>query len=124
MARWWVICLCAEWCGVCREYRPGFDALAKRMPDLASAWIDVEDHADLMGDTDVETFPTLLIGEGAEVRFFGPMAPHIGVLERLVDSLQEVTSPRKSLGLSHEALLLRIQSLVSSPYIAQNPIGG
>ena len=23
-----VYCLCAEWCGTCREYRPGFQALA------------------------------------------------------------------------------------------------
>ncbi len=27
---WWVVCLCAGWCGVCRDYRSGFDAMAQR----------------------------------------------------------------------------------------------
>ena len=27
--QWWVVCLCAGWCGVCREYRSGFEALAQ-----------------------------------------------------------------------------------------------
>ena len=25
---WWVVCLCADWCGTCRDYRALFDALA------------------------------------------------------------------------------------------------
>ncbi len=108
MARWWVVCLCAEWCGVCREYRTAWQALAARRPDAAWRWIDVEDDADLVGDLEVETFPTLLIGEGATVRFLGPLAPHIGVLERLLDSLADAATPG---GVAeHAALLARIQS--------------
>jgi hypothetical protein len=37
-------------------------------PTLAGVrweWLDVEDREDLVDDVDVETFPTLLIGQGA-----------------------------------------------------------
>ena len=26
---WWAVCLCAGWCGTCRDYRALFDALAQ-----------------------------------------------------------------------------------------------
>ena len=26
---WWVVCLCAAWCGVCREWQPTFAAQAR-----------------------------------------------------------------------------------------------
>ena len=61
-----IACLCAEWCGSCREYRAVFDATdasgAGTSAD-ARAWIDVEDHAEVLGDLEIETFPTLLSGE-------------------------------------------------------------
>jgi thioredoxin 1 len=76
-----VYCLCADWCGVCREYRPLFEALAREHPGVHFESIDIEDQADLMGDVDVETFPTLLIAEGAEPRFFGPVLPRADTLK-------------------------------------------
>ena len=86
---WWVICLCAGWCGVCREYRPLFEQLAAAHPETRFAWVDVEDEDALVGDLDVETFPTLLIADGRHARFLGPLVPQAGVLERLVVSLRE-----------------------------------
>lgn len=80
-----VACLCAEWCGACREYREVFERLAREAPDARFAWIDIEDHPEVMGDLDVETFPTLLIAEDARVAFFGPVAPHANVLAALVE---------------------------------------
>ena len=74
-ARRLVACLCAEWCGVCREVRPLFDRLAQVHPSMRFQWIDIEDEAELMGDVDVETFPTLLIVDGGEPTFFGPVLP-------------------------------------------------
>ena len=68
-------CLCAEWCGVCRDVRPLFDRLAKDHPALRFEWIDIEDEAELMGDVDVETFPTLLIADDGVPSFFGPVLP-------------------------------------------------
>ena len=87
-APWWVVCLCADWCGTCREYRPLFDSLAREHPQMRFVWVDVEDASDIAGDLDVETFPTLLIADGATARFLGPLLPQAPVLARLLASLR------------------------------------
>ena len=84
---WWVVCFCAQWCGVCREFRTAFDTLARERPQLRLAWVDVEDDEEVVGDLDVETFPTVLVAEGGQVRFFGPVQPQTGMLARLIDGL-------------------------------------
>ena len=83
-----MVCLCAEWCGACREYRPLFEAVAQAHPGLRFAWVDIEDHADLTDDFDVETFPTLLIAGRAGPHFLGPLLPHAETLSRLLGALQ------------------------------------
>ena len=85
---WWVVCLCADWCGTCRDYRALFDALARAHPGVRFVWVDIEDEADVAGDLDVETFPTLLVADGQTARFLGPLLPQAAVLSRLIDSLQ------------------------------------
>lgn len=82
-----VACLCADWCGTCREYLPKFQALAERLPEHVFVWLDVEDHAELMGDEDIEDFPTLLVQDATGIRFYGTMLPHIGHLEKLLATL-------------------------------------
>jgi thiol-disulfide isomerase/thioredoxin len=80
-----VSCLCAAWCGSCRDYRATFDALAAQFADRADfAWIDVEDEADALGDLDIENFPTLLIAEGETLRFLGVVTPQPRTAERLI----------------------------------------
>ncbi|MDM0012862.1 thioredoxin family protein [Variovorax sp. J22P168] len=86
--RLWVACLCAEWCGACREYRPLFEQVARAHPQLRFAWVDIEDHAEIADDFDVETFPTLLIAGADGTRFLGPLLPHAETLSRLLDALQ------------------------------------
>lgn len=86
--RLWVACLCAEWCGACREYRPLFEQVAQAHPQFRFAWVDIEDHADIADDFDVETFPTLLIAGAGGTRFLGPLLPHAETLARLLDALQ------------------------------------
>ncbi|MBP7566094.1 MAG: thioredoxin family protein [Burkholderiaceae bacterium] len=84
-----IACLCAEWCGTCRDWRALFDEVTARHPRARVRWIDIEDEADLVGDIDVETFPTVLVVDGGErVRFFGPLLPHAQTLARLLDSLE------------------------------------
>jgi thiol-disulfide isomerase/thioredoxin len=83
---WIVACLCAAWCGTCESYRATFDELAARHPDKFFLWIDIEDQADVVGDLDVENFPTLLIQHHDLVAFFGTMLPDVGVAHRLVQS--------------------------------------
>jgi thioredoxin 1 len=82
-----VACLCAEWCGTCREYREAFDTLADRHPDICFAWIDIETHADRFDDLDVENFPTILIEDGTTTRFFGTVLPQASIVERMLVDL-------------------------------------
>ena len=84
----WVVCLCAEWCGACREYRPLFEQVARAHPRLRFAWVDIEDHADLADAFDVETFPTLLVAGAGGTHFLGPLLPHAATLSRLLGALQ------------------------------------
>ncbi|ART48644.1 thioredoxin family protein [Acidovorax carolinensis] len=85
---WWAVCLCANWCGTCRDYRPLFDELARAHPGVRFEWVDIEDEAEIAGDLDVETFPTLLIADGRRALFLGPLLPQAPVLARLLTSLQ------------------------------------
>lgn len=87
-----VVCLCAEWCGVCREYRPRFQQLQDRFPGMKFLWVDVEDEADLLHPLDVENFPTLLLAVGDQPLFFGTLTPQIETLERLIRSHLEDAS--------------------------------
>lgn len=88
---WTVACLCAAWCGTCSSYRDTFEALAQRHPDKHFVWIDIEDQADLVGDLDVENFPTLLLQRGDTVAFFGTTVPDGAVADRLVQAQAEQT---------------------------------
>ncbi|MDL2356153.1 MAG: thioredoxin family protein [Pseudomonadota bacterium] len=84
--RWTVACLCAGWCGTCATYRATFEQMAARHPDLHFIWIDIEDQADVVGDLDVENFPTLLIQRADTVAFFGTVLPDQALAERLLAS--------------------------------------
>lgn len=84
----WVICLCADWCGLCRDYQGVFAQMAARYPSFKFAWLDIEDQAALVGDMDVETFPTVLLADAEGTRFFGPLTPQAQTLSRLLDSLE------------------------------------
>lgn len=104
----WVVCLCAEWCGACREYRPLLARVAEAHPQLRFAWVDIEDHADIADPFDVETFPTLLVAGQDGTRFLGPLLPHAETLSRLLVALQ---SPKPS---SHEVDVM-LAALHSNP---------
>ena len=80
-----VLCLCAGWCGVCRDYRATFDAAGQAVGDRGGfRWFDIEDNAALLDDVDVENFPTVLIARGGTPLFFGPITPQPATLARLV----------------------------------------
>ena len=79
-----VVCLCADWCGTCRDYRPHFDALAGEFSDGRFVWYDIEDDAERVGHIDVETFPTLLIERAGHVVYLGPVLPDAGHARRLI----------------------------------------
>ncbi|MBL8367416.1 MAG: thiol reductase thioredoxin [Candidatus Accumulibacter sp.] len=92
LAEFVIVCLCAEWCGVCREYREGFAALARQFPEAGFHWLDIEEHADNLGDIDVENFPTLLIKRRNLVLFYGIMLPTPSHLKRTLEAFLEQSS--------------------------------
>lgn len=79
-----VVCLCAQWCGVCRDYAASFAQVQAQFPKARFLWIDIEDEADLLHPLDIEDFPTLLIAVGSVPRFYGPQTPQPETLARLV----------------------------------------
>jgi thioredoxin 1 len=83
---WIVACLCAAWCGTCASYRGVFEDMAARHPDMHFVWIDIEDQADVVGDLDVDNFPTLLIQRDEVVAFFGTVLPDPALAERLLQA--------------------------------------
>ncbi len=102
-----VICLCAAWCGTCREFRPAFDALRARLPAARFEWIDVEDQADRVGDLDIDDFPMVAIARAGAPVFFGSMRPSLGVLQRAVE---QAVDPRRDMPIQAEqrALVRRL----------------
>lgn len=84
---WLVVCLCAAWCGVCKQYQQPFTELAAQFPQMRFVWLDVEDREDVAGDMDIETFPSLLIAQGNQAKFLGPVLPQTQVLARMLQSL-------------------------------------
>lgn len=68
----WVICLCAQWCHLCRDLLPGFAALNTSRPGIHWRWIDIEDDEPLVGDVEIDTFPTYLIADRSGVLLFAP----------------------------------------------------
>lgn len=105
-----VVCLCAEWCGVCCEYRSRFEQIQAKFPQAQFLWLDVEDEADLLHPIDVEDFPTLLLVAGTEPRFFGPVTPQAEMLERLIRSKIEDPAAPALTNQTVGDLVLRIRS--------------
>ncbi|MBQ0960997.1 thioredoxin family protein [Ideonella sp. 4Y11] len=93
-----VACLCAGWCTTCDAYRATFDALAARHPLADFVWVDIEDHADALEDDaghapDIQNFPTLLLLQDGQPRFFGTVLPHAAVVERLLAEAARAALP-------------------------------
>jgi thioredoxin 1 len=82
-----VVCLCAAWCGTCGEYEALFKGLQQVLPGHRYRWIDIEDESDLVGDIDIETFPTLMVARQGQVLFAGPVLPRLADAQRLVEVL-------------------------------------
>lgn len=68
------------------------DEIAQKYPHSRFVWIDVEDRADLVGDLDIETFPTLLVGNDQGLNFLGAVTPQPEVLSRLLYSLLQANA--------------------------------
>src|SRR3974390_2949902 len=82
-----VVCLCAAWCDTCEEFRGTFEHLSGADPGSAYLWIDIEDDSALIGDLDIENFPTLAVFRGAAPLFYGVTMPQEPVVARTLAAL-------------------------------------
>lgn len=81
-----VVVLCAAWCDTCREFRAAFERLAAEWPAARFVWLDIEDDAEVVGDIEVESFPTLVVYRDGRPVHFGVSLPHHGVVHRLISA--------------------------------------
>lgn len=82
-----IACLCARWCGSCRDYTEIFNALKQALPQHDWRWIDIEDESDLVDELDIENFPTLMIAQDKAVLFGGAVMPRLNDALRLIEAL-------------------------------------
>ncbi|MGH8676433.1 MAG: thioredoxin family protein [Burkholderiales bacterium] len=82
-----VVCLCAAWCKACTEFRGTFDKLAQSQQGAGFVWLDVEDDSALVGDIEIENFPTLAVFRGNQPLFYGVTMPQEGVVAYTLASL-------------------------------------
>ena len=103
-----VACLCADWCGACREYQPKFEQLRAAFPGVQFVWVDVEDESDLVDPIEVESFPTLLMANRERTLFFGTVMPHVETLQRLIETQFAPSAPSQPQRPMVEALAQRL----------------
>lgn len=63
------------WCERCRALRPHFDAAARVAGSDIWVWLDIEDHAEFIGDGVPPDLPWLLVQRGRLVLFEGRVEP-------------------------------------------------
>ncbi|PAT33448.1 thiol reductase thioredoxin [Vandammella animalimorsus] len=93
-----LIGLCAAWCGVCRQFEPIFAQLRRSHPQVHITWLDVEEPAvsDALGELDIDTFPTIALGRGQQLLFWGSIVPQVAVLTRLLQEGAAMGGPHAS----------------------------
>ncbi|MDR7378208.1 thiol-disulfide isomerase/thioredoxin [Rhodoferax ferrireducens] len=106
----WVACLCADWCGSCRDYQERFEQVGRSFPGAEFVWVDIEDQADLVDPIEVDNFPTLLVLVDQQVRFFGSITPQTETLQRLVQAQLESAAPTTPANPGLTALAQRLQA--------------
>ncbi|MDX1668142.1 MAG: thioredoxin family protein [Limnobacter sp.] len=90
-----VLVCCAQWCGVCRDFKQPLRSLASRLPSHQFVWIDIEDTDLWEDEVDIENFPTVVVVDQMGKQYFcGPIEPHIKALQKLVETFEADGSAR------------------------------
>ncbi len=103
-------CLCAQWCGTCREYQARFTEAQALFPQATWLWVDVEEKAQWVEPLDLEDFPTLLLAVNGKATFFGTLTPQAETLARLLRAKLSQDSPSLA-DPQAQALLERLQGM-------------
>ena len=105
-----VVGLCAAWCHTCGEFEDAFARLAAERPDALFLWLDIEDDSALVGDIDVEDFPTLAVYRDGVSTHFGISLPQEAVVRRVLDALASAEQPAEpGVPAAVESLLQRVR---------------
>jgi thioredoxin 1 len=108
-----VVCLCADWCGVCRALRPQIQTL--QISGCNIYWIDIEDHAAALEAIDIETFPAVIVADGhGAIYFAGTVEPHVAHFERLLKSFHPGSPASRHALSASSPWLLALQQLKRS----------
>ncbi|MFH1529517.1 MAG: thioredoxin [Pseudomonadota bacterium] len=62
----------AEWCGPCKMFKPIFEKVARKHPDIAFAKVDTEAQQDLAAQFGIRSIPTLGIFREKILLFLQP----------------------------------------------------
>jgi thiol-disulfide isomerase/thioredoxin len=104
-----VTCLCAQWCGTCKDYAALFASLQQVFPRVAFQWIDIEDESDRVDPIEVDNFPSILIARQGRAHFFGSITPHLETLRRLIQAHLEDNSASSHPDAEVQALAARLR---------------
>ena len=88
-----VVCLCAAWCDTCEEFKATFDRLAEADSTAAYLWLDIEDESELVGEVDIENFPTIAVYRGSVPVFLGVTLPQQALVARTLAALASRSAP-------------------------------
>ena len=111
-------CFCAAWCSACGAYADVFNLLSKQYAHgVDFVWVDIEDHADVMADVDIENFPSVLISDAQHIYFYGVLLPHLAtaqqLMSRVVDgNMQPITG--QTLQPTHPTAIVQLNSRLRS----------
>lgn len=118
---WLVVGLCAAWCNTCGTFFDDFEALATTRPDATFVWLDIEDDAEIVGDIDVDNFPTIAVYRHGRLVHFGVSLPQIGLV-RLVLSALDQRSATVAAGAAVTALPARLAAVAEERTALRAPV--
>ncbi|EKA2135258.1 hypothetical protein OKB61_003982 [Citrobacter freundii] len=75
-----VVCLCADWCNSCNEWKGIFTSLSEQYPDNLFIWLDIEQHPDMVSSVDLDILPVLLVQKNNNVLFLGAIQPRVDAI--------------------------------------------
>ncbi|AWD32622.1 hypothetical protein CKSOR_00516 [Candidatus Kinetoplastibacterium sorsogonicusi] len=84
-----IVCFCASWCSTCIDYKKKLEIFSNSITEYSFIWLDIDDHEHLIGDIEIENFPTILIKKSNKNVFFGTISSNILVLEKMLSTFNE-----------------------------------
>jgi thiol-disulfide isomerase/thioredoxin len=95
-----------QWCARCRALRPVFDELAaQRGANEVWLWLDMEDHADFIGDDLPENLPVLMAYRGDRLVLSHVLATEAASIRTRIDAARSAPPPA---GLSDPGIRARL----------------